>query len=422
MNTIFSIIDELALTPEAKQAGTRTAFQEEMMGNYKTLPTPHLKAKMWNKILKISPKGSEYHLAPKPGIVKNDSNGKQPLGSGKVLISENTIELFLDKDLIEQGVILCSIEDAQEKFAAIFNSVFDGNTNNNEDKLSTFTAALSQHGFLFYVPKNVSIKEPIEIVISNSSKEMVLPLLALTKLEEGANASMILRIQSNPEKDCESIVLVNNYCRVGNNAKLRILETQSTGKNDWNFNHNNISLENDADLDILILEKGGKVNKRTFSTDLLGEGGNAAVTGIYEPRKGQYFVYDTFQNHKASHTTSDLLFNGVLRDDAYSLWKGNIYVEEGTKGTDGFQVNNNMLLNEEVQVESIPGLEIIADEVRCTHAVTLKTVDAEQLFYLKSRGIELEVAQEMIISGFLEEAAMRMDNEKLLEIAKDELK
>ncbi len=420
MDTIFSIIDKLAHTPEAKMTASRSDYQKEMIKYFQELPVPHKKVKIWSKVLKISPQGTDYKLAAKP--VSERLNSRHQIITGKVLISPDKNKVGLNEDLSKQGVILCSLEDALEQHLDILQSILKEDSGSRQDKLAAFTAGFGQHGFLFYIPKGVRIDQPVEIRIENTNSEVVLPVLAVTKLEENAAASMILETRNESSKSSKSIVLFNHAISVDNGADLRVVEMQLTGKKDWNINHENVHLEKEANLSVLIIEKGGEVNKRTFSAALLGEGGRAAVTGIYEPAEGQHYIYDTYQNHMASHTTSDLLFNGVLRDDAYSLWKGNVYIAEGTRGADGFQVNNNLLLNENVHAVSIPGLEIITDEVRCTHAVTLKTVDADQLFYLKSRGIELKTAQEMIIDGFLEEAAMRIKDEKLLAIAKEELK
>jgi Fe-S cluster assembly protein SufD len=204
-------------------------------------------------------------------------------------------------------------------------------------------------------------------------------------------------------------------------ANLHLLETQQYGRGIWAFINEASRLAAGASLDQFVLDTGSTVNKRVLTSSLQGDCSQATITGIYSPQNGQVYLYDTHQNHNASHTTSDLLFNGVLDGSSYSLWKGNVYVAEGTHGADGFQINRNLLLDEAAHAESIPGLEIIADDVRCSHAVTLSSVDPDQMFFLESRGIGAAEAEELIVSGFLEAASNRMKDKRLQEIIRKAL-
>lgn len=130
------------------------------------------------------------------------------------------------------------------------------------------------------------------------------------------------------------------------------------------------------------------------------------------PSKEQAYFYDTAQNHCASDTTSDLLFKGVIGETGYAWWKGNILVEAGTTGANGYQANNNLMMDDTAKVESIPGLEIKTDDVRCSHGVTMGNVDKDQLFYLRSRGIGLEQAERLIVDGFLTDTLKRVSKEE----------
>jgi Fe-S cluster assembly protein SufD len=141
---------------------------------------------------------------------------------------------------------------------------------------------------------------------------------------------------------------------------------------------------------------------------LIGEGGSANITGVYNPKNGQRFYYDTQQNHNASYTESDLLYKGVLGKKAYSSWKGNILISQNTRGTNGYQSNDNLMIDPFSEAESIPGLEIMTDDVRCSHGVTMSNIDKNQMFYLQSRGINKEDAEKLIVDGFLSSAVKRM--------------
>ena len=124
------------------------------------------------------------------------------------------------------------------------------------------------------------------------------------------------------------------------------------------------------------------------------------MSGFYFPNGRQHFDHDTQQNHLAKDTTSDLLFKGALLDESHSVWQGMIYVAPGANGTDGYQANRNLILNKGARADSIPGLEIMADDVRCTHAATVGKIDENELFYLLSRGIPRAEAEQLIVMGF----------------------
>ena len=143
---------------------------------------------------------------------------------------------------------------------------------------------------------------------------------------------------------------------------------------------------------------GGHVR---METRLGGQGANARVTGAYATHGRQHIDFDTTQEHAAPNTTSDLAFRGVLQDRSSAVWKGNIIVDPGAQKTDAFQESRNLLISKRAHADAIPGLEIQANDVRCTHAAAVAQVDPEQLFYLRSHGMPEAVAKRLVIEGFL---------------------
>ena len=189
---------------------------------------------------------------------------------------------------------------------------------------------------------------------------------------------------------------------------MSILQKQKVGKETALFITEHLLENKDATLINFILDRGGALTDRFLSAELIGEGGSANITALYDPKNGQRFYYDTQQNHIASYTTSDLLFKGVLGKSAFVSWKGNILVSKDTKGTNGYQSNNSLLIDTSAKSESIPGLEILTDDVRCSHGVTMGNIDKNQMFYLQSRGINQEDAEKLIVDGFLSSSVKRM--------------
>jgi len=153
---------------------------------------------------------------------------------------------------------------------------------------------------------------------------------------------------------------------------------------------------------------GSRLTKNFSDLDLVGRGATGRMSGFYFTDHNQHLDHDTEQNHLAPNTTSDLLFKGALIDESRSVWQGNIYVAPGAVKTDGYQANRNLVLSRKARADSIPGLEILADDVRCTHGATVGKIDETQLFYLLSRGIPRPDAERLIVEGFFDPIMQRI--------------
>ena len=144
-----------------------------------------------------------------------------------------------------------------------------------------------------------------------------------------------------------------------------------------------------------------------METNLACAGSSAKVTGAYAGHAHQHLDFDTTQEHAAPHTTSDLAFRGVLTGRATSVWRGMIKVDPGAQQTDAFQESRNLLLSKRAHADAIPGLEIEANDVRCTHAAAVAQIDRDQVFYLMAHGLPREAAHRLVIEGFLQELVER---------------
>ena len=176
----------------------------------------------------------------------------------------------------------------------------------------------------------------------------------------------------------------------------------------WNFTHERARIGRDANLDWIFGAVGSRVSKNFSDLDLIGRGASGRMSGFYFTDGVQHLDHDTQQNHFAPNTSSDLLFKGALRENSRSVWQGMIYVAPGAQKTDGYQANRNLILDSNARADSIPGLEILADDVRCTHGATVGKIDPEQIFYLLSRGIRYEQAERLIVEGFFDPIMQRI--------------
>ena len=194
---------------------------------------------------------------------------------------------------------------------------------------------------------------------------------------------------------------------VGQNARLRFVCAQDMNERSWIFGSLRAEVARDGYLDWVIAGFGSARGKVRVETLLAGDGAEAKVTGAYAPHARQHIDFDTTQEHGAPNTTSDLAFRGILADRSTAVWRGMIKVDPGAQRTDAFQECRNLLLSKRAHADAIPGLEILANDVRCTHAAAIAQIDKEQLFYLRSRGLSEASATRLVIEGFMAELVER---------------
>ena len=262
-------------------------------------------------------------------------------------------------------------------------------------------------GVLVHVPAGVKVEEPIRIEVPLGENGSALNWRTLVVLEEGAEAE-VWEHWSSPSDDVDALLNSVVELKVGQAATLRYVNTQDISESAWIFATQRAQVERDGRLDWTALGFGSANGKVRMETNLAGPGSEARVTGGYAGGPGQHLDYDTTQEHAAPNTNSDLAFRGVLAAGSTAVWRGMIRVDPGAQQTDAFQESRNLLLSTEAHADAIPGLEIEADDVRCTHAAAIAQVDREQLFYLTSRGLGEGEAKSLIIEGFLESLVERL--------------
>jgi Fe-S cluster assembly protein SufD len=262
-------------------------------------------------------------------------------------------------------------------------------------------------GVLVHVPPGVRVEEPIKIEVSLDEDGVAVNRRTLVVLEEGAEAEVWEHWSSVSD---ETNALLNSVVElhVGQAAALSYVSTQDISERAWVFATQRAQVERDGRLEWTALGFGSARGKVRMETNLAGPGAEARVTGGYAGGPGQHLDYDTTQEHAAPNTNSDLAFRGVLAAGATAVWRGMIRVDPGAQGTDAFQESRNLLLSTEAHADAIPGLEIEADDVRCTHAAAIAQIDRDQLFYLTSRGLASAEAKGLIIEGFLESLVERL--------------
>ena len=260
-------------------------------------------------------------------------------------------------------------------------------------------------GTFVYVPRGVTVEAPIVVSTAQEQAGTALHWRVLVVLEEGAQASVWHESTSAADS------LVNGVVElvVGQNARLRFVDLQDLEESSWVFGSQRATVDRDGSLDWITLGFGSANGKVFQNTILEGEGAEGKVTGAYALSGRQHLDFDTTQEHAAPNTISDLAFRGILSGRSTAVWRGMIKVDEGAQETDAFQESRNLLLSKKAHADAIPGLEILANDVRCTHAAAIAQIDKEQLFYLRTRGLPEPQARRLVIEGFMAELVERFE-------------
>ena len=282
----------------------------------------------------------------------------------------------------------------------------------DEGKFSALAAAMATDGVLVYVPKGVHLEVPLHSVFWASGSDLAVFSRILVVVEEGASATVVHE-SASPNSEGGVLHAGTVEISVGQGAQLTFVEVQDWGKSVWNITHERSRVDRDGQLDWVFGAVGSYLTKNFSELTLDGQGAHGRWTGFYFADGHQHLDHDTQQNHMAPDTTSDLLFKGALIDRSRSVWQGMIYVAPGAQRTDGFQANRNLILSKRARADSIPGLEILADDVRCTHGATVSQLEEEPIFYLMSRGIPREQAERLVVEGFFATVMERISLESI---------
>ena len=317
--------------------------------------------------------------------------------SGRVRVTESGIEIISAPD----GVIFEPL--ALDQAAKLIPE---------DDKFAMQNLAEWQHGLLVHVPKGVTLEKPLYVQVTSTGGTLFWRMVVVA--DEGARFTLIEDLGSaEPDLGGYSNAVVELFA--GQGSKIEYVSLQNLSRETWHFGRYRALLERDSELDWVIGGFGSKSGKVWIENDLAGEGATSRVTGAYFADGTQHLDYDTFQEHIAPNTESDFAFKGALREEASSVWRGMIRVEPGAQKTNAYQENRNLLLSEQAHADSIPGLEIMANDVRCTHGATLGRIDRENLFYLMARGLSRAEAERLIVRGFFQDVLDRIELEPVRE-------
>lgn len=394
------------------------ALRQSAFEAFQTIPMPTLKDEEWRRTdvrgLRLNdvvpyaelPRrvSSVDELAAAPRAELNAAGQ-----TGGVVVQQDNGGVFgtLTESLAKQGVIFTDLDTAVREHGDLIQQYLTKNVAVDFNKFAALNTAFWSGGVFLYVPRRV---------------EVALPLQALNYMARPgvANLSRAL-IVAEPESD---VVLVDQWLGedqegqgfasnvqevfVGTGARVRYYTLQEWGRNVWNFSVNRTVLGRDATSNSLVVAFGSRFHKANVESALQGPGSNSEMLGVLFGNQRQFFDHHTLQDHQAPHTSSDLLYKGALTDRARSLFSGMIHARPAAQKTDAIQTNRNLLLSDNSRADSIPNLEIEANDLRCTHAATVAPVDEEEMFYLRARALPEADAKRLIVEGFFEPVLERI--------------
>ncbi|HVU12487.1 MAG TPA: Fe-S cluster assembly protein SufD [Phototrophicaceae bacterium] len=357
----------------------------------------------------VTANGVTRALVPKQmlePLIGDEQGGTLVFVDGKVVQNE------LSDTLKQQGVVFTDLLTAcREREDLVRPRLMTKAVKPSDGKFAALHAALWTHGVFLYVPKGKALDLPLHVVMYNTHAGATLGHV-LVVLEEAAQATMLVDYQS-ADMDHQAAYIGATELLVGQSANLRYVGLQDWNRQTYEFSHQRASVGEDGTLDWVIGTMGSRFVKDFIEVDLDGKGASTRVSGMFFADENQFFDLDTQQNHNGPLTVSDLLFKGAAKHRARTLWQGMIKSMPQMQKIDGYQASRNLVLDEDARMDAIPGLEIEADDVRCTHAATFGTLEEEPIFYLMSRGVPRPVAELTVTEGFFEELLGRIPFERV---------
>ncbi len=342
------------------------------------------------------------------------------LGGRTVTVDTVSRVAELSKQWAERGVLFGPLLQIVNEHPDLIRPHLMGRAFNwRFDRFSALHAAFWSSGTVLYVPRGVSISQPLHTLkaISNGGSDLSHTLVIL---EDGAEATLLSENSSLHSDHAHASTASGFHCGgieliVGEGAHLRYVNLQDFGEGVWQFGHQKAVVHRDATLQWTVAALGSRLSKVNQHVELVGRGASSQVNGVMFTENKQHLSYHTLQRHMAPNCRSDFLYKAALQDESRTVWRGMIKVDKAAQKTDGYQRNDNLLLSESARADSIPGLEIEADDVRCTHGSTSGRIDEELIFYAQARGFTRQEAIQMIVTGFFQQVFDRITIESVRE-------
>jgi Fe-S cluster assembly protein SufD len=387
--------------PEWMRERRQAAWQ-----TYEEMPMPTQQDEEWRRTslrgLKLDavepygpPVGGEATLLP-------EAEREEHLAGFLGFRDARLVEQRLDEAPRARGVVFTDLPTALRDHDALIREYFMTQcVPATDSKFAALHGAFWDNGTLLYVPKGVAVELPLRVVVQTASTGRASLPHTLIILAEGSQATFVEEVVSTDASVAGFSDRVTEIF-LGPGARLDYANVQQLSHTDYDFHTERALMDRDSTLVMHSIEMGSQLSKGRVETILRGPGTDARLIGLYFGDGKQHYDRYTLQDHRAPNAKSDLLFKGVLTDEARSVYSGLIRVHPHAQKTDAYQQNRNLLLSRTARADSIPNLEIGANDVRCTHGATVGKVDEEELFYIMCRGLDRAEATRLIVEGFVD--------------------
>jgi Fe-S cluster assembly protein SufD len=329
-----------------------------------------------------------------------------------LLLQRDSARVYLDvaAEARAQGVVWTDMDTAVREHPDLVKKYFQRDAVPlTTDKYTALHGGFWSGGTFLYVPRNVNVELPFVSVLWQEMPQLAVFPPTLLVAEAGSSVTLVSDLLSMGCDACPDTYHGGiTELFVGAGAQVRYINTQDLGRQVYDLRTQTALLDRDSRLEWLTVNLGGRVSRSTQHTILRGPGAEAVVTGLYLPDGRQHIAFDTLQDHVAGNCLSDLLYQGALLGKSRSVYEGTIRAWPGAQKTNAYQSNRNLLLSNKARADSLPRLEIEANDLRCTHGATVSQVDEEQIFYLMSRGISHDDAVRLIVEGFFQPSLDRL--------------
>jgi Fe-S cluster assembly protein SufD len=433
LSEITTKVTEAGLTPATVEAISRAHGEPgwlreqrlEAHAIFESVPLPTLRDEEWRRTdirgLRID---SVVPFAPPerpakaiesldPAILAETGSADQ---TGGLVVIQDSGRVFatLVDNVASRGVIFTDLSTAAAEHGDLVKQYLGAAVPASAGKFAALNAAFWSGGVFLYVPRRVEVALPLHAVTRMAAPGLSNVSRTLIVVEPDADVVLVDQ-WFGANQDGQTLAANVQEVFVGQGARVRYVTLQEWGRHVWNFSINRTHLSRDATSNNLVVAFGGRFHKANVESALQGPGATSEMLGVLFGDGNQFFDHHTLQDHQAPHTASDLLYKDALTDRSRSVYSGMIHARKVAQKTDAIQTNRNLLLSGDSRADSIPNLEIEANDLRCTHAATIAPIDDEQLFYLRARALTEQDAKRAIVAGFFEPVLERIPLEAVVE-------
>ncbi|MFN6189422.1 MAG: Fe-S cluster assembly protein SufD [Planctomycetia bacterium] len=380
---------------------------------FSSLGLPDRRSENWMRTDLRLFKPKAWGLRPKPAAGSTVAEGLLTAGTslvGRIVsLDGHVVREELDPSLAKRGVLFGAAETLLAEHGDAIKPHWFSVIDSKSDYFAALHAAFHRASAILYVPAGVKIADPLHVMAA-IGEGGVDTSHVLVVLGEGAEATLLTETAGGGAAasaaggfHCGGTEIV-----VGRGAFLRMVNLQNWNTGVWHFARQKAVVHENGRLQWTLGALGSRLSQVAQDVALAGRHADAQVNGVMFTEGRQHLVYNTLQHHEAPSCKSDLLYKGALQDRSRLVWRGMIKVDKAAQKTDGYQRNDNLMLSNESRADSIPGLEIEADDVRCTHGATSGRVDAEQIFYAQARGLTADEAARLVVAGFFQQVFDRI--------------